>query len=110
MLNAFTDTGKLPALDDTRKPRATTDNEPVCAIEFDLGSVTAKPVTRQVMIAYDEIEAIKYFGKPLKPYWRRNGDGPVQLFKKAAADYADAGAQVRAVRQGTDRRRQSARR
>ena len=89
VLNSFTDSGKLPTMDDARKPRPTNDNEPVCAIDFDLGTVSSTPVTRQVMIAYDEIDAIKYFGKPLKPYWRRNGDGPVQLFKKAAADYAD---------------------
>ena len=40
---------------------------------FDLGHVSGKPVQRQVIVAYDEIYAIKYFGKKLRPYWRRNG-------------------------------------
>ena len=26
-----------------------------------------------MIVAYDEIYAIKYFGKKLRPYWRRNG-------------------------------------
>ena len=88
LLGSFDDTGTLPAEDDTRQPRAVEDDQPICAFAFDLGSVSAEPVSRQVMLAYDEIDAIKYYGKALPPYWRRNGDGPTQLFQKAAADYA----------------------
>ena len=33
------------------------------------------PVSRHVMIAYDEIYAIKFLGQKLRPYWRRNGAG-----------------------------------
>ena len=43
------------------------------AFVFDLGAVAARPVSRQVIVAYDEIYAIKYFGQKLRPYWRRNG-------------------------------------
>jgi hypothetical protein len=88
VLGSFVGSGKLPGDDDKRMPRAANDDQPMCAFLFDLGQVSAEPVTRQVMIAYDEIDSIKYFGKPLQPYWRRNGDGPADLFQKAAADYA----------------------
>ncbi len=37
--------------------------QPVLAFVFDLGRVGARPVTRQVIVAYDEIYAIKYFGQ-----------------------------------------------
>ena len=88
LLGSFVESGKLPVADDTRQPRPVDQDQPVCAIAFDLGQVSAEPITRQVMLAYDEIDAIKYFGKPLAPYWRRSGDGPAELFHKAAADYA----------------------
>ena len=54
-------------------PRAANDDQPVMAFVFDLGSVAAKPVLRHLLVAYDEIYAIRYYGKKLRPYWRRNG-------------------------------------
>jgi hypothetical protein len=68
-------------------PRAVNDEQPVLAFVFDLGRVAAKPVTRQVIVAYDEIYAIKYFGRKLLPYWRRNGATAAQMLEKAARDY-----------------------
>ena len=88
LVAAFVARGELPAQDDTRMPRAVSDHQPVMAFVFDLGHVTAKPVTRQVIVAYDEIYAIKYFGQKLRPYWRRNGTTPAQMLRKAAGDYA----------------------
>jgi len=88
ILDSFVNSGSLPSGDDTRQPRNVSDDEPICAFVFNLGAISAQPVSAQVMIAYDEIESILYFGKPIPPYWRRNGDGPAELFQKAAADYA----------------------
>ena len=59
------------------------------AFVFDLGQVGAEPVSRQVIVAYDEICAIKYFGKKLRPYWRRNGATPADLLRAAEKDYPD---------------------
>ena len=88
ILASFIDSGSLPGGDDARQPRNVSDDEPICAFDFNLGAISAQPVSAQVMIAYDEVESILYFGKPIPPYWRRNGDGPAELFQKAAADYA----------------------
>lgn len=68
-------------------PSGPSDSRAVMAFTFDLGSVTPAPVTRQVMVAYDEIYAIKYYGKRLRPYWRRNGATPETLFAQAAREY-----------------------
>ncbi len=68
-------------------PRAVTNEQPVLAFVFDLGQVAAKPVTRQVIVAYDEIYSIKYFGRKLRPYWRRNGETPAGLLQAAEQDY-----------------------
>jgi hypothetical protein len=87
LLDGFVQNDGLPATDDASTPRAANDNTPVLAFIFDLGSVGAKLVERQVIVAYDEIYAIKYFGKPLRPYWRRNGMEPAELLQTAAKDY-----------------------
>ena len=68
-------------------PRAATDDRPVLAFAFALGSVGAEAVQRQVIVAYDEIFAIKYYGKKLLPYWARNG-------VKIAGAVADRGAKT----------------
>jgi hypothetical protein len=79
--------GTLPDRDDERMPRAARDREPCLAFAFDLGSVAAKPVSRHLMIAYDEIYAIKFLGRKLRPYWRRDGAEPADLFRSAQRDY-----------------------
>ena len=69
-------------------PRAANEDQPVMAFVFDVGNVAAKAVTRQVIVAYDEIYAIKYFGKKLLPYWARNGVKIEVLLQTASKDYA----------------------
>ena len=85
---SFIEKGILPEADDPRMPRAAHDNEPVMAFVFDLGGVGKEPVQRQVIVAYDEIFAIKYFGKRLLPYWARNGVNIGELLQTASTDYA----------------------
>ena len=87
LTSAFVASGKLPAQDDSAMPRAVNDRQPVMAFAFDLGQVSATPVTRQVIVAYDEIAAIKYFGKKLLPYWKRNGATAADMLAKASHDY-----------------------
>jgi hypothetical protein len=56
---------------------------------FDLKvlKVSAQPVSRWLILAYDDEYSIQYFKKNLRPYWRRNGDDAAALLKKAAAEY-----------------------
>jgi len=89
-VKAFVEQGGLPAQDDTRMPRAANDEQPVMAFAFHLGKVAGGPgelAMRQVLVAYDEIYAIKYFGKRLRPYWRRNGASMADVLQAAARDY-----------------------
>ncbi|MGA2618483.1 MAG: DUF4965 domain-containing protein [Thermoguttaceae bacterium] len=108
IIDRFVAQGDLPAADDQRMPRAVSDAEPLMAFQFDLGCVGRLPVSRHVMVAYDEIYAIKFFGRKLRPYWRRgdrpkgtvpfsacpggqadeNWDSPRKLFQAAERDYA----------------------
>jgi hypothetical protein len=87
LIAAFAANRDLPAQDDTRMPRASNDAPPVMAFVFDLGAVGARAVSRQVIVAYDEIYAIKYFGQKLRPYWRRNEATAALMLQRAADDY-----------------------
>ncbi len=59
----------------------------VAAWLSDLGNVSHRPVSRWLMLAYDDEFSIQYMKKNLRPYWRRNGDDAAALLKKAAANY-----------------------
>ena len=87
LMSAFVADGKVPETPDARMPRAANDHQPVMAFVFDLGTVSTPDVTRQVIIAYDEIFAIKYFGRNLRPYWRRNGATAAEMLREAARAY-----------------------
>jgi hypothetical protein len=86
-IHDFLASGNLPANDSTRKPRAVSDGEPVEAFRFDLGKVSASAVSRHVMVAYDEVYAIDYFGEPQRPYWRRIFQTPSAMLEWADAYY-----------------------
>ena len=88
LLESFVTNGQLPGSDDAQMPRAVKDGQPVMALVLDVGSVGATPVSRHVMVAYDEISSIKYFGKNLRPYWRRNGASAIKMLDRAARQYS----------------------
>lgn len=87
LMDGFVQNGTLPATDDTRMPRPANDDTPVLAFMFDLGSIGSAPEERQLIVAYDEIYAIKYYSEQLRPYWRRNGMTPEQLLQDASSGY-----------------------
>ncbi|MFI5456863.1 MAG: DUF5127 domain-containing protein [Isosphaerales bacterium] len=88
LLESYVASGAVPAEDDARMPRAGNDRQPVLGFVFDLGNVGSGPVSRHLMIAYDEIYSIKFLGRKLRPYWRRDGAGPSDLLTAAERDYA----------------------
>ena len=80
-------TGRLPA-DEPSKPRsASGEDMPVSAFTFDLGKVGAAPASRHLLLAYDDEYSIEYFGRKLRPYWRRNGATAADLLRLAEKDY-----------------------
>lgn len=83
----FADSGTLAASDSIGMPQSAGRSCPHLAVAFDLGSVTANPVNRHVLLAYTEGYAIQYLQRNLRPYWQRN-DMPVeQLLDEAAEQY-----------------------
>jgi hypothetical protein len=86
-IDSFNQSGKLLAQDDVQTPLMAHDN-PVEAFAFDLGNIGNDPASRHVLIAYDEVYSIKFFGQSLKPYWARNGAKIADLLQAAEKDYA----------------------
>src|SRR2546421_2060544 len=84
----------LQSRDDRRPPRQARYDEPVLAFAFSLGTVApGATVSRHMEIAYDEIDAVDYFGQKLLPYWKRNGMTMPELLQQADADYTTLAAQ-----------------
>lgn len=83
---AFTASGSLPE----GAPSIRTENmlkEPVAlAYANDLGEVGNDPVCDYVLLGYDDLYSIQYFGDNLRPYWNRKGDNTICRELKAAAD------------------------
>ena len=94
--SAFVESGDLPGTDDARQPRAVRDGSPVLAFVLDLGKLGAAGASRHLMLAYDDLYSITYFRKNLRPYWRRDGSGVVDLLRRAEADYAKLAGRCRA--------------
>ena len=87
LIEAFVKDGSLPRVADTRMPRAAKDDTPTLGFALPLGKVGVAPVSRHLMIGYDEIYSINFFGKKLRPYWRRNGGTPSTLFQTAEKEF-----------------------
>lgn len=80
--NEFLRTGKLPASDEL-EPQA----RMVLAAAWSVPALSAAPVARTTLLAYDDQYSIQYLQRNLRPWWRRNGMGIAELLQTAAAEY-----------------------
>jgi len=87
LIASFENTGAVRRTSNPGKPQRTSEAGPAMAFSFDLGSVGAQMVERHVIVAYDEVYAVDYFGKPLRPYWRVYDGSAVQMLSRAERDY-----------------------
>jgi hypothetical protein len=85
---AFTGTGRLPDSDDLSDgPRGGRAPGPVLAFSMNLGKIASQPVSRYLMIAYDDIYAIEYFERRERAWWRRNGADAAELLRMGRRDH-----------------------
>ena len=69
------------------KPAPVSGDAPVMAVAMNLGRVEKETVSRWLMVAYDDVYSIQYFGKNLRPYWRRSGMDALGLLATSAREY-----------------------
>src|SRR6267142_940081 len=83
----WADTGALPDIHDSKISANSPATATVAAFTLNFGNVGAAPVTRWLMVAYDDEYSIQYMKHNLRPYWRRNGADMPALLKKCAAEF-----------------------
>ena len=75
--------GSFPANDDLKMPRMARLDLPVLMARFDMGRVSAEPVTRHLMLAYDDQYGIELFHRELRDYWQRGHESFAQMLLEA---------------------------
>jgi hypothetical protein len=81
---AFDNTGRMPDSDDLVEGRRA---GPVLAAAMVLGNVGAQPVSRYLMLAYDDLYSVEYFQRRERAWWRRNGAEAADLIRSARRDH-----------------------
>ena len=84
---SFIEGGKITSTGDKLTALPST-SMPALACADNLGRVSATPVKGYVMVAYEDIESIQYFGTNLKAWWTKGGQVTFdQALTTAAADH-----------------------
>src|SRR5215217_723686 len=83
----FATTGAIPDRDDVRATRPLRmpagSSHKVTALATDLGQVGATAQSWNLVVAYDQVWALTYFDRRLRPYWSRNGQSAIGLIETA---------------------------
>ncbi|MEZ0542630.1 glutaminase family protein [Fibrella arboris] len=59
------------------------------AVDIPMGPVGTSPVQKHIMLGYDDLYSVQYFGKSLRPWWRRAEKMTMPtLLQTAEKDYA----------------------
>jgi hypothetical protein len=84
MKTSFLESGKINSANE--KITAVMSNAmPVLAYTDNLEKISSKPATGYVMLAYDDVESIQYFGTNLKAWWTKDGQVSFDKALTAAA-------------------------
>ena len=70
--NSFAQSGKLPAGNKTLTTTMT-KQMPAMACARDLGTVSSVPSSGYVMVGYDDVKSVQYFGRDLQAWWKKDG-------------------------------------
>ena len=86
----FIANGQLPVQDDLEQPRMPQSNHPPSPrlnLAFPLGKVGSSPVSRHVLLSYDDIYSVEYMHQKLRPYWRKQFPTFAAMLESAEHDY-----------------------
>ena len=83
----FATQGRLPSGAVSSTPKAVNDGLNVMAASWELPAVGTSPQSRYLMLGYDDLYSIRYFGNDLIPYWRRDGSDMLRILKRASDEY-----------------------
>ena len=86
-IQAFVEKGDLPADDVAHAPRRRRRQYARLRVRLRPRQCGAAPASRHLLLAYDDEYSIEYFGRKLRPYWRRDGATAADLLRTAEKDY-----------------------
>ena len=86
----FANSGMIPDRDDVRDARPLRmpagSTHKVTAFARDLGTVGSAMQSWNLLVAFDQVWALTYFDRRLRPYWSRNGQSAIGLIETAWAE------------------------
>jgi hypothetical protein len=85
----FVKDGKWISEDDLNMPRPVEENTPVMAAFLRYGEVDGTVRSRHVLLAYDDIHSVEYFGKSLPGYWKKFHSTVDDMLYDAVREYGD---------------------
>jgi hypothetical protein len=86
-IQSFLASGTVAQTDDMDMPREPRNRAAHLAVAFHVQATPAGPVTRHVLLAYDDSYSIEYLGRKLRPYWRRDGQTAAAMLALSEAQY-----------------------
>ncbi|HXP11639.1 MAG TPA: DUF4965 domain-containing protein [Acidobacteriaceae bacterium] len=86
-LQSFVVSGNLAESDDMDMPREPRNRAAHLAVAFHVQASPAAPVSRHVLVAYDDGYSIEYLGRKLRPYWRRDNQTAAAMLTTSEAQY-----------------------
>jgi hypothetical protein len=88
----FVEQGTLPSEMNKNMPCKVKDNAPVMAMRFNLGSISSNAKAAkscQVILAYDDLYSVLYFGQKLPAFWKRDGKKIDQMITESVNRYQE---------------------
>jgi hypothetical protein len=85
----FVRKGEVVSANQLDMPQAVRENNLVMACTWDCGEVTADELSNVIVLAYDDVYSIEYFGDKLQAYWKRNGMSVSMMLSAAIAEYPE---------------------
>jgi hypothetical protein len=59
----------------------------LCKLEINLGKIKSSPVRKTILLAYDDLYSIRYFGENLQAWWKKNFSSTEEMIKKSLDEF-----------------------
>jgi len=68
-------------------PNRRSDLTGLCNLEINYGKIKNVPVEKTILLAYDDIYSIQYFGQNLQAWWKKNFSSAEQMIKRSLDEF-----------------------
>lgn len=58
-----------------------------CNLKIDCGKVKSAPIEKTILMAYDDLYSIQYFGQNLQAWWKKNFSSTEEMVKKSLDEF-----------------------